>query len=143
MTSIPFALAEVASGFSRVIADVIMPMIVFLLLRAVVRRDLFTAIVFVVVFTVVSNPRTLLEGAVWVLVGAIMIGLLLRFGALAFAAFASGNAVLTNLPVVWPFESWYAGATILGFVLIVGPAAWGFYTSLAGRPIFQGDLIET
>ncbi|HKO58565.1 MAG TPA: hypothetical protein VJ276_22050, partial [Thermoanaerobaculia bacterium] len=141
MTSIPLALAEVSSAFSRVIADVIMPLIAFILLRWLLRRDLLAAAAYVVLTGVIGarNPAAF---AVWAVVGIIMVGVLLRFGVLAFAAFNAANAVLVILPVVWPFESWYAGATFLGIAIIVGLATWGFVTSLAGRPIFHADLIE-
>jgi serine/threonine-protein kinase len=141
MTSIPLALAEVTAAFSRVIADVIMPLIAFLLLRWLLRRDVFAAAAYIALLAVMGS-RHPLAFAVWAVFGIIMMGVLLRFGVLAFAAFNAVNAMLVICPVVWPFESWYAGATLLGIAVIVGLATWGFVTALAGRPIFQADLIE-
>ncbi|HEV7919550.1 MAG TPA: serine/threonine-protein kinase [Thermoanaerobaculia bacterium] len=144
MTAMPFAFAELAASFSRVIADLILPMMLFLLLRAVLRRDLFAIIAFVTLYTVVlGRTGGPLSYAVWALFSGMLIGLLLRFGVLAYAAFNAANGVLIVLPMVWPMESWFAGATLLGVAVMVGLATWGFLTSLAGRPLFQGDLIES
>ena len=38
--------------------------------------------------------------------------------------------------------AWYAGATIVPLVVMVGLAAYGFYHSLAGRPLVSADLFR-
>jgi hypothetical protein len=45
-------------------------------------------------------------------------------------------------PITPDFSAWYAGGTI--FCLFVGAALilFGFYTSLAGQPLFRGSLVD-
>ena len=45
------------------------------------------------------------------------------------------------IPLPSDFSSWYAGTTFFLFVVIMGLAVFGFYTSLAGQRLFKGKLI--
>jgi hypothetical protein len=38
-------------------------------------------------------------------------------------------------------SSWYAGASLLQPLVVVALAAFAFHVSLAGRPLFGGDLL--
>jgi hypothetical protein len=39
-------------------------------------------------------------------------------------------------------SSWYAGVTLIAASVIVALAVYGFRTSLAGRPLLRGRLLE-
>jgi len=37
---------------------------------------------------------------------------------------------------------WYAGISLTGILLIAATTFYGFYTSLGGRPVFGGAVLE-
>ena len=39
------------------------------------------------------------------------------------------------------FSSWYAGIGMLGPVTVAALAAFGFWTALAGQPLFRDELL--
>jgi len=67
---------------------------------------------------------------------------LLRFGLLAFAAMTTVSSWIDLMPLTGRPEGWYLGAMLLGLVVIVGPAVWGFWTAQGGRPLFRGTILE-
>jgi hypothetical protein len=54
--------------------------------------------------------------------------------------------VVQNILVVFPMTShlsrWYANAGLTGIVVIAGLAVFGFFTALAGRPLFTGAALD-
>jgi hypothetical protein len=60
-----------------------------------------------------------------------------RFGLLALYSYMLFFAVSFGNPITSDFSSWYARSTLFSFVVIMGFAAYGFYTSLAGQKIFE------
>jgi hypothetical protein len=65
-----------------------------------------------------------------------------KFGLLALVV----GSVVQNVLIVFPTTShlsrWYSNAGLAGIVLIALAAAYGFYTSLAGQPIFSGAALD-
>jgi len=47
-----------------------------------------------------------------------------------------------QLPVVPDVSVWFAGRSIVGLILLAVLAGFGFWISLAGRPLFARDLLE-
>jgi hypothetical protein len=39
-------------------------------------------------------------------------------------------------------SSWYAGISLAGILLMAAITFYGFYTSLGGRPVFGGAVLE-
>jgi hypothetical protein len=39
-------------------------------------------------------------------------------------------------------SSWYGAISLTGILLMAAMAFYGFYTSLAGRPVFGGAVLE-
>jgi hypothetical protein len=62
---------------------------------------------------------------------------LLRFGLLTLAFAFFTWSVLVSVPLTTNFSAWFASATILVSIILVGTAFFGFYNSLAGRPVFK------
>ena len=50
--------------------------------------------------------------------------------------------VLVRFPLTLDFSAWYAGQSILVLLVVAGLAVYGFYVSLAGRPIFADDVLQ-
>jgi len=118
---------------------------VLVLLRVLVRNRWFAAGLFVVLY---SLPRMLtsqhpeVDIPVWIIIYTIAASAVVRFGLIALAAAVFTANVLLNLPYTLEMSRWYAGqsvAVLLSFAVIAG---WGFYTALAGRPIFKGELFD-
>ena len=61
----------------------------------------------------------------------------LRLGLLAGIVMILTEWALDNAPLTTNFSAWYAGNGLAVVVFFFALAAFGFYTSQAGRPIFQ------
>ena len=67
---------------------------------------------------------------------------LVRHGLLALAALAFTANVILVFPMTLDFSRWYAGSSLASLLVILGLAAYGSYTSLAGRPIFGASSLD-
>jgi hypothetical protein len=67
---------------------------------------------------------------------------LYRYGllALAFALFVSHLWVF--FPITSDFTAWYATDFVISLVICLALVIYGFYTSLAGQPLFTGKLLQ-
>ncbi len=132
----------------RVATAFYMPMawlFLVLLLRVLLRRQWLAVAVAVplVAFTAAfERPNPLLFFLfLAVAFGAFLI-MLLHFGLLAgmcwvLAIYAGADVVLTA-----DMSSWYAGRSFFTLLAIASLAVYGFYTSLAGRPLLRDDLLQ-
>jgi hypothetical protein len=68
--------------------------------------------------------------------------LLIRLGFLAGVAAAFVMFCLQFLPLTTHGSAWYAGISLAGILLLAAIAFYGFYTSLGGRPVFGGAVLE-
>jgi len=115
------------------------------LLRALLRRQWLAAVAFVLLFTslkVLGSDHPGVEAPVQVMIYSIAVIVVLRFGLVSLAAGLLVADLLLNAPVANSLSTWYAGSTVFLFASILGLAAWGAYTSLAGQPLWKGDLFE-
>ncbi|HYJ87745.1 MAG TPA: hypothetical protein VEW46_16900, partial [Pyrinomonadaceae bacterium] len=65
-----------------------------------------------------------------------------RFGLLTLIAAVIFLHLTVFFPVTTELSAWYASSFILDLVVLVALAVYGFYTSLAGQPLFRGALPE-
>ena len=111
------------------------------LLSAILRRDWLATIAgWLLLMGIVIFPGD--NPAIDIFFTALCTGIfifgLMRFGLLtAVFAFFSFN-ILEVMPVTTSFSAWFAGATILVVIILLGLGFYGAYTSLAGRPVFKG-----
>jgi Protein kinase domain len=118
---------------------------VLVLLRVLVRNRWLAAALFVLLYTVpkfLASHHPAIDLPVWILIYTIAAFAVVRFGLIALAAAVFTANVLLNLPYTLDFSKWYAGqsmAVVLSFAFLAG---WGFYTALAGRRIFTGELFD-
>ena len=68
--------------------------------------------------------------------------LLIRFGLLALVANFVVHGLLASFPLTTQGSAWYAGISLAGILLMAAMAFYGFYTSLGGRPVFGGAVLE-
>ena len=91
--------------------------------------------------TLVGNPgiSELPEAAVG---AAVTLFLLYRYGLLALV---SGMFVLhlwVFYPMTTELQAWYAFDFVIGAIICLALAGFGFYTSLAGQSVFSGKLLK-
>ncbi len=67
---------------------------------------------------------------------------LIRYGLLATMVHFFVAGVLTRYAITVDPSAWYAGASWLALLAVVAVAAHGFYASLGGRPLFEGELLR-
>ncbi len=116
-----------------------------LLLSIVLRREWLTVgvswLLLALIFILIgSNPA--IDWFFAGLAATIITFTLLRFGLLALMCVILFCSLSYQFPITPDFSVWYAGAAIFALVVIVALAAYGFYTSLAGQPLFQGKFLQ-
>jgi len=67
---------------------------------------------------------------------------LVRFGLLAAVASRCFFVMTLHAPITFDVSVWYASFGLVLFMVYVALAAFGFYTSLAGRPVFGRALMD-
>jgi hypothetical protein len=67
---------------------------------------------------------------------------LFRFGLLPVMIGASISDLLLTMPLTPDLTAWYAYASVLTLLVVVGVLVWGFTVSLAGRPLFRDELLD-
>jgi len=63
-----------------------------------------------------------------------------RFGLVSLACAIFTVDLLANLPFSADFSAWYIGTSMFALIGVVALAAWGFYNSLGGEPLWKADL---
>jgi eukaryotic-like serine/threonine-protein kinase len=145
--------ADLLSGIETIVAHLFFPAsilisvtvlfsFVLLILLSVLRKKPL-AIAGLWLFLLAPDLLSFLGSRNWIaLVGSVLFaGLttiaIARFGLLALYTFLLINALSFNHPITSDFSSWYAKNTVFVFVVIVGLAVYGFYTSLARTAFAQ------
>ena len=52
------------------------------------------------------------------------------------------STISCQLSLTTQGSAWYAGVSLTGILLMAAMALYGFYTSLGGRPVFGGAVLE-
>ena len=77
----------------------------------------------------------LLSGITW----ALVVFVIARLGLLAMASVQFFYFMGSFYPYTRDFSAWYAGSTIFALLVCIAFAVYGFYTSMAGQPLFRGE----
>jgi hypothetical protein len=116
----------------------------FLVLRLLLRRTWIAVVLFSALAMLLFNPGT---GHPAPYVIGILISILLfwfvlfRFGLLAIILGSTVCDLLLQLPLTFNLTAWYGYVTLLTLFVTVGVAFWGFWTALAGRPLFRDEIL--
>jgi serine/threonine-protein kinase len=114
------------------------------LLRLVFRRDWIAAIILVLIGagTNSGGEYPVLTYLYFVIIWFSIVLVLKKVGLLALIA----GLVVQNVLVVFPMTShlsrWYANAGLTGIAVITALLIYGFFTGLAGRPLFTGAALD-
>ena len=82
---------------------------------------------------------------VWVevpIVLGVTVFLLRRLGLLWLVVTFVFGSLPPGFPLTTQSSAWYAGISLAGILLMAAMAFYGFYTSLGGRPVFGGAVLE-
>jgi serine/threonine-protein kinase len=118
---------------------------VLFLFRVLLRRPWLAGVAFVALFAASrslgsDHPEVQIPSSIAIFGIVAFAGV--RFGLVALAAGLFTVDLIIGTPMPASASSWYAPATAFVFLTVLGFAAWGFYTSLGGRPLWRGDLFD-
>ena len=113
-----------------------------LMVYILVRRELVAAIVVGVISAVALSltQETLVAMPFSVLSAALVMIVLYRFGLLALITAIFFLHLMIFYPITSDLSAWYAADYVLTLIVCLALAVFGFYTSLAGEPLFRGTL---
>jgi len=126
--------------------NLFMAVMMFLLLKLLLRRTWAAVVVeSLMIGGLFFLPGT---GNPW-LVAALAVGflvlfwfILFRFGLVSLLVGFTVQSVLQSMPLTFDLSAWYAGSTWITLIVIAALTGWGFYVSLAGRPVFRDELLS-
>jgi serine/threonine protein kinase len=111
-----------------------------LVLKALLRKDWLAAIAFVALFALprgLTSDYAVVELPTEILVYAVAVLIVFRFGLIPLAVAIFTVNMAGDLPFSTDFSAWYMTGSLLAVLSIVALAAWGFYYSLAGQPLWK------
>jgi serine/threonine-protein kinase len=135
-----------AAGLTSMAGALFGPLLILFLLfvlRIILRKQWAAAIVCVLLVGMLNTMGTAYPAADWsinLLLAALAVFLLLRFGLVALIACGVLSDFLLGLPRTLDFSLWYAPMGMLPLVLVALAAIYGFHISLAGQTVFKGEL---
>jgi predicted Ser/Thr protein kinase len=112
-------------------------------LKFLLRKDWLAAIAFVALFALprgLSSSHVAIELPAQILVYAIAVLIVLRFGFVPLACAIFTVNMLANVPFTADFSAWYMTTSVLALLSLVALAGWGFYQSLGGEPIWTPEV---
>jgi hypothetical protein len=118
---------------------------VLFLLRAMLRKEWAAAVAWVLLLTFFSAAGSQFDPVDTVgtlIFSSLAVFVMIRFGLLALVANLVVYSILSNFPLTFQVSAWYSGISVTAILLIAVMAFYGFYTSLGGRPVFGGAVLE-
>jgi hypothetical protein len=118
---------------------------VLFLLRALLRKEWAAAVAWVLLFTFFSAAGSQfdpVDTGGTLIFSSLAVFVMIHFGLLALVANLVVYSILSNFPLTFQVSAWYSGISVTAILLIAVMAFYGFYTSLGGRPVFGGAVLE-
>jgi serine/threonine-protein kinase len=114
------------------------------LLYTILRKERLAAVaLWSITALALSLTHDTLAGVPAALVGAFLsVWVLYRYGLLATITALFFLHLNIFFPITSEFTAWYAGDFVLALIISLVLAGYGFYTSLAGQPVFRGKFLE-
>lgn len=131
-------------GYEALISTLFVTL-VFIVLRLLMPRPWMAAVAGMALITAMSNNAAAVSGGrvefVYVLcVIAVSTVVLFRYGLLPLAIALFIDDTIGSVPLTPHLSAWWAGASTLTLLGFLGLAAFGFYASRAGQPLFGAIL---
>jgi serine/threonine-protein kinase len=123
-------IGTMASGFAG--------FFLFFLVRLLIRRDWVAGAAIVALFGALNGigDHSWLSAVIAMTIWSLLLFALLRFGIVALMSMGAFLSIGGAFPLTAQASAWYAGAGLVGVVLLLGLAVYAFYTSLGGQPVF-------
>jgi predicted Ser/Thr protein kinase len=131
---------------TRIPQAIIFTLLFFFLLlglKMLLRKDWLAAIAFVAVYALplgLSSSYPSVELPMQILIYSVAVLIVFRFGLVPLACAIFTVDMLANVPFSADVSAWYMPTSILALVSILALAAWGFYHSLGGEPLWRPEL---
>ena len=112
-------------------------------MKFLLRKDWLAAIAFVAFFALpkgLTSSYVPVELPTWILIYAIAVLIVYRFGLIPLACAIFTVNMLSNVPFTADFSAWYMGTFALTTLSVVALAGWGFYNSLGGGPVWRPEI---
>jgi serine/threonine protein kinase len=112
-------------------------------LKFVLRKDWIVAIVFVALFAIpqaLGSPYLAIELPSQILVYAMAVLIVFRFGLVPLACAIFTVNMLGNVPFTADLSAWYVTTSVLALLSVVALAGWGFYHSLGGEQLWHMEM---
>jgi hypothetical protein len=112
-------------------------------LRSLLRKEWLAAIVFVAIFAVprgLSSNYAAIELPTQILVYAIALLIVIRFGLVPLAIAIFTIDMMAGLPFSADVSTWYMATSIPALLSLLAITGWGFYHSLGGEPLWKVEL---
>jgi hypothetical protein len=116
----------------------------FFLIRSRIRSYWAAILIMGILLTLsnLGNENAMAETITAVIMAALTITVLLRFGLLATVIAFSVESILTGFPIALDPSRWYFARGLIPVLLCVALALYGFRTSFGNRPIFAAFTAE-
>ena len=102
----------------------------------------FALVSLAIVDSFVYSPSLLLRLGFEVPAAAALVWLLIRWGVLPMIVASFIFEVAIHTPLTTDFTAWYSGPTMLALATVLALAISSFSVALAGRPLFEEELLE-
>jgi serine/threonine-protein kinase len=112
-------------------------------LKVLLRKEWIAGIVLVAIFALprgLSSTYMAVEIPAQILVYAIAVLIVLRFGFIPLACAVFTINLMANVPFSSDFSAWYMTTSVLALLSVMALAGWGFYHSLGGEPLWRVEL---
>ncbi|HEX9149707.1 MAG TPA: hypothetical protein VF958_11150, partial [Thermoanaerobaculia bacterium] len=119
-------------------------MFLFFLAASIFRKKWLGAVPLGVLFTMIhlSGENVAIELPFAILMAAVLVFVVLRFGLLSVAVAGVVAPLLTFSPLTLDLSRWYAGRSLFALAVVVGVALYGFRVALGKRPVFGAVALE-
>ena len=138
------SIASLAGVETESLLEIFIGVMLMFMLRVLLRRTWLMVLVASLLVAVLFNPG---QGHPAPYLVSVLVGLsgfwfvFLRFGLLPIVVGSVFIDATLNLPLTFDLGAWWSTPTWLVLLLCLGIAGWGFWTALAGRPVFRDQIL--
>jgi hypothetical protein len=145
LTGIRSSLGQWVWFVAASIESVLLFFFILFVLRLVLRKQWLAVIAFVVLWTALQSLGSDFPWIVvptFAIIYSIAAAAVVNFGLITLGVAIFTTELLLNVPYSTGFSAWYSGTTWFVIGSVVAITAWGFYTALAGQPLFKEELFD-
>jgi len=138
------ALGLVFSVLPQGLRGALIYLLLICLFRVVLRNQWLAGAAFALLFASLSylqSSNMMAAASTSVVYGAIAV-MMLRWGALAVCTGVFVGNLIETIPLTTHLDDWFMGSSIFLIALIVALGAWATRTAIAGRRVFNKNLLD-